>query len=504
MWMLLLLLLLLPAPAPAVTLFSESFEGPCSAVGARWPAQSYSGFPCSGVMTLSTSQVIGGTQSLEQFFQGGELHGGFVDAEFADQTRTDIWISFWNKLSVGFCAGGDTACGVGGVGTKTIYMFARSPSTGKFMGWVPNYMWGGLQHTLGTQGCRQNDNGFLYDSSILYQNVNPHAQQPGLWYFHEVHYKFDGAGNNDSVIEEYMTPQGGQTFLATRYTGRDCLDNDTSGQAPADLAWYKIRLYRQYGLGQIYYDDITVSTERIGSGGTVPPPPPPPPPPDTTIPAAPSDLRVTEVWERLCTWLAAVWFWISPTAAYAETASDQQIVISWQNPPTAPADAQIELWLSGFWLPDEITIATIPITPATYTYPLPMLPDATDRWVCVRARYRFVNGLVGGYSEKGCNQVKVSAPTPVPVPPPPPDPAPEPVPPPAPSIEERLATLEQSVETLITEINAHAMKDVEFRLGINASAAKLEAIKQAVCELRTASTLRTALRTALGATGCAK
>ncbi|MHB1098098.1 MAG: cellulase family glycosylhydrolase [Burkholderiales bacterium] len=270
---------------------SEDFEGACATVSARWPAQSYSGFPCSGQMILNTdpAYVRSGSQSLRMIYQGGEIYGGFVDQDWADRTHREIWVTYDTYMKSPFYTGGDTAHGVGGIGTKGLYTFMYSASRGQYWGWVPNWIWGGKQHTLGTQGCVENDNGIPYDSTFFYQNQTAYSQQENVWVRHEVHYKLNTPGQADGLLEEYQTAGAGARTLTTRYTNRRCLDADTSGQMPSDAKWGRIRLYRQYGQGDLYIDNVTVTTEPVGSIGTLPPPPST----DTVAPTVPTNVTVS-------------------------------------------------------------------------------------------------------------------------------------------------------------------------------------------------------------------
>lgn len=288
----LLLTVLSPITAQAVTLMSEDFESDCATISARWPDQSYTGFPCSGAMTLNTNPafVHSGSKSLKFTYEGGEIYGGYVDHHWSNRTYSEIWVTYDTYMVAPFYTGGDTAHGVGGIGTKGLYVFMYSAAQDRYWGWVPNWIWGGKQHTLGTQGCTQNDNGIPYDSTFFYQNQTAYHQQENMWVRHEVHYKLNTPGSSDGLLEEYQTPSGGalagQRILTTRYLNRGCLDATTGGQMPSDAKWGMIRLYRQYGLGTIYVDNVSVTTEAVGSGT-------PPPPGDTTAPPIPLAPTVT-------------------------------------------------------------------------------------------------------------------------------------------------------------------------------------------------------------------
>lgn len=306
------LVMLLPSVAHAVTLMSEDFEGACATVGARWPAKSYSGFPCTGQMTINTDStyVRSGSQSLkmtydEGFYSGQPEPGGFVDQEWPDRSHTEIWVTFDTFMVSPFYTGGNEAQNVGGSGTKGLYTFMYSPTADRWWGWVPHWLWGGKQYTMGMQGCYQNNNNIPYDSTYYYHNVQPVEQPDGQWVRHEAHYKLNTPGQADGLYEEYTTVGAGPRVLTTQYANRQCLDATPSGQMPSDAKWGMMRIFRQYGKGVMYIDNVTVTTEAVGAGGP-PPPPPPPPPTDTEPPSQPTNLSCTPgSTTAACTWTAS-------------------------------------------------------------------------------------------------------------------------------------------------------------------------------------------------------
>lgn len=314
MQLLITLVLWLPATVHAVTLLSEDFEGTAGAVGARWPDRGLgmSGFPSSGPMTLNTNTafVRSGSQSLKLTYDEGPYSGqpnpgGYVDQTWADQSHKEIWVTYDTYMVAPFYTGGDETQNVGGIGTKGMYMFMWSAAQSTERGWVPNWLWGSKLHTLGTQGCRDNWNGIPYDSSWFDQNQTPISQPDNIWVRHEVHYLLNDPGQANGVMEEYQTVGNGPRTLTTRYTGRQCLGSTTADQMPSDMKWYKARIYRQFGRGTMYLDNLTVTTTAVGSGGTAPPPPPPPVS-DTTPPTTPGTPSCTPGENSAaCTWTAS-------------------------------------------------------------------------------------------------------------------------------------------------------------------------------------------------------
>lgn len=307
--------LLLPHLAHAVTLLSEGFEGTCEEVRTRWPYQGQillGQFPCIHPMTINTDLrfVRSGSQSLKMQYEGGEIYGGAATHVFADNTRTEIWVTYDTYMRAPFYTGGDTSAGVGGVNTKGLYAYMNSPTSGaRRWGWVPGWSWGTRNHNLGTQGCFDNlYNGVNvpYTSTTFFQNKTIVEQPWDTWVRHEVHYKLNTPGQANGLLEEYQTVGNGPRTLTTQYLNRQCLDNFLGGEMPSDARWFSMQIYRQYGNGELYIDNLTVTTEAVGSGGTVPPPPPPPPPSDTTPPTQPTNLSCTPGENSAaCTWTAS-------------------------------------------------------------------------------------------------------------------------------------------------------------------------------------------------------
>lgn len=277
----------------AATLFSEDFEGSAAQIAARWPNQSYCCFPDSGgPFNLVTSPVAGGSQALRYNYVGSQYDnppkgGGSAYWEYHTGDR-EIWLTWYSYMAPGFqTAGGG---GVGGVATKGLYSYMYSPSTGQTRGWVFHYFYGGRQLTLSAQGIKDAlgpaSGGYQpvpYDTENMWNNVQAYSQPDGQWVGYEAHFKLNTPGQANGMYELYITPvsAGQPTFLASRYINREFVDADNSGRMPGDVYWYRTSIYRQDGLGSLYIDKLSVTTTRVGIGGTVPPS-------DTTPPSAPS------------------------------------------------------------------------------------------------------------------------------------------------------------------------------------------------------------------------
>jgi hypothetical protein len=313
-------------PAHAITLLAEDWEGTCSEVAARW-ADSYSAspqteqFPCESGSTyfgtaskqpffLDSTTKLFGANSLRYNYQGTQYDsppqgGGYADRNFS-QRSSEIWITFYNRMSAGFVtAGGLTFGQVGGIGgaaTKGPYSFMISDTkcvlnnvptnpapcgtpgaTLQQNGWVFHYMWGSRNLIMTAQGIK--DAVPAYQTQNLTHNVQTFNQPDLDWVCYEAHIRLNTPGQADGLYEQYATnvTDGDPAILTTRYINRQFIDATPTGVMPSDAKWFKARTYRQDGLGQMWYDSITYSTTRIGctggSGGgvvdTVPPPTPP-------------------------------------------------------------------------------------------------------------------------------------------------------------------------------------------------------------------------------------
>lgn len=305
-------------PAHAVILLSEGWEGTCDEVKARWTPGSYNsagmGFPCApGVFGttalqpyfLDSTVKLFGAQSLRYNFVGNQydgwnLSGGYNDRDFTP--TSEIWITLYNRMSGGFqVAGGG---GVGGVVTKSLYTFMRSPTRcvlnsnpmapapcgspgaqNQINGWSSGYQWGGRMMNMGAQGIK--DAPIPYGSHTLLHNVTPFHQPDNKWICYEWHFKLNTPGQSDGLFEQYATnvTDNGPAILTSRHLNRRWLGDTPNDTMPSDSQWFRMRNYRQDGLGQMWYDNQTVSTTRvgcIGGGNTAPP--------DTKAPAGPIGL----------------------------------------------------------------------------------------------------------------------------------------------------------------------------------------------------------------------
>lgn len=434
--------------AQAETRVSEDFEGSAAQIAARWPGQSYCCFPnTGGPFSLVTSPVVNGSQALRYNYTGTQYDnppqgGGHAEWDYHFGDR-DIWVTWSSYMAPGFKTAGQPDGSVAGVATKGLYMYMRSASTGEVHGWVFHYFYGGRQLTLSAQGIKDHKgpNGpgsgpaIPYDTENMWNNVQAYSQPDGQWVGYEAHFKLNTPGQADGLYELYITPRsaGQPTFLATRQANREFVDSNNTGRMPGDSYWFRQKIYRQDGLGWLYLDGLYVTTTRVGFTGAPPPAPggggfPPTPPADTSLPNAPTNLTVTELWEDLKALAASVWSWLGP--ATAEASANDRVTITW---PEVEPGTLYELRWQHVGHPDWIPLGRVPSEQGKLVLPLdPPVACAAgqDCWRCADGR-AIRDGQTGRWlSEtaqgKACSQFAV---TPITLPPPPPVPAPVPVPP---------------------------------------------------------------------------
>lgn len=453
-----------PSFTQSTTLLYEDWEGTMAEIRARWPAASFPSWPTfetGDEIVISTAHPFSGAQSLKFIYTGTQYDpdgsgstphgGGSAEQDYQDRTQHHIFLSWKSYMDFDFqTAGGVHATpprnNLIGTATKGPYTYMFSPTAaqrnptdfnGGVFGWVFHYFYGSHVLSMSAQGIKDaKPNGVTvvpYDTENFHQNIQPVWQEDGRWYCYIAEFQHNTPGLADGRYRLWVKDMtsGGPLILTADHPNREFLDATLDGRMPPDATWFRSKVYRQDGLGDMYYDDQVVSTVMPDCTGVPPPPsgggtPPPPPPQDNNPPNAPTNLIVTWLWHVL----DALRVLVSPSEAEAATASAEQIVFSWDRPPEA--SLELELTVSGFFLDQPVVIAPlIPGQAGTYLYRVPPLTpaqaDATDRWVCGRARYRNAWGKFSLATDPACNQLAVGAGTPIPIPPPP---EPEPVPPP--------------------------------------------------------------------------
>lgn len=288
----------LAGPAQALNLFTEDFESSLATLQAKYVC-SYSSptpFTDGAPQDWDTAQKFAGSYALKQTYTGSQYDaiyqgGGSCEKDFdtldpGGTNRKDVWITWYHYFSPSWQGSGGG--GVGGVATKGIYMYMKSLSTGQINGWVFHYFYGGNQLAMSAQGIKDHrgPNGpgtgpaIPYDTENMWQNVAPYDQPEGRWVCYEANYKLNDPGQANGQYLLYSTDMtaGGATTLRASWTGREWLDTTPAGRMPSDARWFRIKYYRQDGLGDMWYDNTYVDSTRRGCSGT-------PPASDTTPPA---------------------------------------------------------------------------------------------------------------------------------------------------------------------------------------------------------------------------
>jgi hypothetical protein len=299
-----ILSLLWALPAGAAILFQEDFEGTDAGLVADYDGTtgSYGGWCCTPGTQFtaatqpffhSTTRAFSGTKSLRFNFVGNgitpgypvtggfvsKIWGGFGTSGPATPAQSEIWTTWYSWMDPGFVTDGGGVL-TGGNGTKGLYTFMFSPLTGQENGWVFSYRWGGRQLALGAQGIRDavssgSRQPAPYGSQDHYHNVQVFNQPDSHWVCYEANFKLNDPNQSNGHYRLYVQDMtaGTPNFLAAQYLNRQFLDpvseiNKTGLKMPYDAKFYRHRLYRQSGLGQMYYDKITISSTRVGCEGT--------------------------------------------------------------------------------------------------------------------------------------------------------------------------------------------------------------------------------------------
>lgn len=295
----------LVGPAHAINLFTEDFESSLATLQAKY-ACSYSSptpFTDGAAQDWDTAQKFAGSYALKQTYTGSQYDtpyqgGGSCEKDFdtldpGGTNRKDVWITWYHFFSPTWQGSGGG--GVGGVATKGLYMYMKSLSTGQVNGWVFHYFNGGNQLTMSAQGIKDHrgPNGpgtgtvIPYDTENMWQNVAPYEQPEGRWVCYEANYKLNDPGQSNGQYVLYSTDMtaGGSTVLRASHTGREFVGTTPTDRMPSDARWFRIKYYRQDGLGSMWYDNTYVDSTRRGCSGA-------PPPSDTTAPGQVTGLSV--------------------------------------------------------------------------------------------------------------------------------------------------------------------------------------------------------------------
>lgn len=280
------LICLLPVPSFATQLLFEGWEGTPTSI-ASYPNEWWDtsctptgSWPSTSNPGLSTTQVYAGTTSLKRHFTGTQYdvppHGGCFTSKYFTGAQ-DIWVTWMELMSPNFTTAGST---LGGSGTKGLYFYAHRPGTSTGQGMVFEYNWGSKNYRLGVQAVY--DATPQWDSYELTQNSTVFDMPSSKWVCYEGRVKLNDAGSANGEYQLYATnmTDGGATIQLANYTGKRWRGNNTSDPFPSDAVFNQLKVYTQDGLGDIWWDNIYITTTRQGCSGT-------PPAADTTPPPVP-------------------------------------------------------------------------------------------------------------------------------------------------------------------------------------------------------------------------
>ena len=179
------------------------------------------------------------------------LHG-FIN----DTSYDELYVRWYMKPSSNFAPGHEKM------------MFFQQNIDGGFQCCVLMFPFGSLEPDFQTQNAT---------TARLGQNLgNALSVIPGHWYYFEVHIKLNTAGGSDGVFDFWMNDCGtnglGCTGAGTqraRWTNRNDL-RDTNPASRIGAIWLE-NWSNPGSTGEEYYDQMVVSTTRIGPMGSIPP-----------------------------------------------------------------------------------------------------------------------------------------------------------------------------------------------------------------------------------------
>jgi hypothetical protein len=251
--------------------WQEDFEAPTNL--GNW-ARSTPSMPY-----VSSSLPYQGLQSLRLDYNGPS-GGGFIDrmhpsvdevyTRFYTQTKTFSYDSISTK--------------------RFAQLNINTPSLVLPSFWWDNF-WGsremGVVGVAVAEPCASTPGHLAYDTCNYYPNMARIPLSDDRWYCIETHLKMNTPGVADGVIELWI--DGVQTMSYTGRTFRGPNVSNPNGNSSL-TTFNATRIYRQAGVGTMWYDNFAVGSTRIGcSGGSTPPTSTPS---TTSPPNAPSGVTI--------------------------------------------------------------------------------------------------------------------------------------------------------------------------------------------------------------------
>jgi hypothetical protein len=230
--------------------WQEGFEAPTNL--GNWARSSPS------MPFVSSSLPYQGLQSL-QLDYNGPTGGGFIDRQHPNVD--EVYTRFYTQTKT---------FSYDPVGSKRFQQLSINTSH-----LLPNFWWENLfgSREISVVGqvvaepCASTGHP-AYDTCNYYPNMASVPLSDNRWYCIETHLKMNTPGVADGVIELWI--DGVQTMS---HTGRQFRGPSVSNpNGNSSLASFNtIRIYRQAGVGTMWYDDFAVGSTRIGcSGGSTP------------------------------------------------------------------------------------------------------------------------------------------------------------------------------------------------------------------------------------------
>lgn len=236
--------------ATAGTFWTDDFE---SGLGS-WSAHDGAG---PGNIEIVTEEAHSGSHSLRLHFTDLNVGSGpFID-RYGPST-TDMYVRAWIKASPGFQYSGSS--------TKLSY----APRGDSYPSCLLNAQ-GGPQIFIQCQGV-PNDGSFSHD---FIDHASSQAVISQSWHCVEWQVSYGNVGQSNGAVRIWWDDN-----LVAERTGIPFLSSS------ADM--YLVRMYRERGLGNLYWDDFSVGDSRRGCGDSSPATDPRPAPPGT-----PRILRIT-------------------------------------------------------------------------------------------------------------------------------------------------------------------------------------------------------------------
>jgi hypothetical protein len=289
------LFLLWASSSQAQVLWTEDFEGTNASIKASFIDTSclnganQSTFPEASNPGISTARAHSGSRSIRYHYGGHQypLHLGLRQSEFglaewpsyggcnAGRSFTpqpEIWVSWYEFYETGFV--------IDEIGTKGLQI--QMTGNGGYF-WLMDGI-GGANGTGLVRQAHAVPNAWIpsvgrYDNRVIFTSTNTPVNR---WVYSEVRIKLSTNNQPNGIIEWYEDGRLVGSAYDIQFAG--FVGGGSLGPLSSDTKLSGIGLYVQDGMGDLYRDDLTVSTTRLdGTGNTQPPTPRPASPKNLTV-----------------------------------------------------------------------------------------------------------------------------------------------------------------------------------------------------------------------------